>query len=649
VIVNKTIRGAEAALLIEPPVLVDDVAARAKEEAGRWAQPVRSIVVLAWAVRLVSLVDMLDALLRYQPKVIFWLGQWVPFEISEGHRIRMFMMSALLLFLASGLQRGKRMAWQITIAGLMLAPILHLGREVIWPQALVNLVLVAFLFLHRRYFVAESDPKSIRSAMIICPMLLAGLIIVGTVRMHALHKHTMGDHSWFGCAQTTVELVLVQRSTTQLAVTPQSRDLFAVLRTGGTFIALAGLLLILRPVLAQRMVRAGLKEKGRLRAQKIIEKHGADSLDAYALLTDKSYFFTASGRVVVPYVISGNLAVVLADPVGPVEERPGAISEFTFFCRRQDWEPVFYEVTEDLSLYYEEAGFSVFKIGEEARLEPTEFHLKGRDFQNLRSARNTAHKAKITFRWYDPAQGIDEALEQQLAQISRRWLDEKKAQEMTFDMGAFSLEDIRRQGAAVAINPEGRALAFATWRTYAAGRGRCLDLMRTTNKARNVMDFVLVESILRFQQLGIYDISLGCAPLANANIEPSRQAEDKAVLFLYQNLNRVYGYKSLFEFKRKYRPKWRGRYIAYHRGVHLPLIGLALVRVHSPGGIIKFLLGEEFSESSLGRAMGRVTAAWNFVARLLTGTGAIPAGVLETDITARGKHAALRESRKYRD
>ena len=201
-----------------------------------------------------------------------------------------------------------------------------------------------------------------------------------------------------------------------------------------------------------------------------------------------------------------------------------------------------------------------------------------------------AHKSNLQFFWYDAGKGVDELLERQLTDVSRQWLQSKKAHEMTFDMGAFSLEDIRRDGAGVAIDAEGKVLAFATWRPYAAGKGRCLDLMRSHHLARNVMDFVLVESILYFQQLGIHDISLGNAPLANVDIDPGHvQAEDKAVLFLYQNLTRIYACKSLFEFKRKYRPQWRGRYIAYHRGVHLPMVGLALVRVHSPGGLLKLL------------------------------------------------------------
>jgi lysylphosphatidylglycerol synthetase-like protein (DUF2156 family) len=248
-------------------------------------------------------------------------------------------------------------------------------------------------------------------------------------------------------------------------------------------------------------------------------------------------------------------------------------------------------VAEESLLHYEQAGFSVFKIGEEARLRADSFQLTGRDFQNLRTACNAARRLNIQFRWYDATRGADEALERQLAEISRQWLEGKKTREMTFDMGSYSAEDIRQYGAAVAIDPSGRALAFATWRPFAQGTGQALDLMRSLPKGRNVMDFVLVESIRHFRGQGINDISLGNAPLANAENENVRlSAEGKAVQFLFENLNRIYGYKSLFKFKSKYRPQWRGRYVAYRRGVHLPLVGLALVRVHAPGGIWKFIV-----------------------------------------------------------
>ncbi len=547
-----------------------------------------SVVLLAWFVRFSAGLNLYASLLHHRPKLVHWLAPWIPFEISEGRRLLMFLTSVLLFILASGLVRGKRVAWLLTIVALTIAPALHLGRAVIWPQLLVNGYMISFLLLHRRYFMAGSDPRSVRSALVICPLLAIALLAFGTVRLHELRDQTSGEDDWLGCGQTACELVLVQNTRTQQPLTPRMGHFFSILRTGGTSIALVGLFLTLRPVLQRRWGR----EEHRVQARALIDEYGHDPFDAYALLPDKHYFFTDDGRAVIPYVLSGNIAVALADPIGHPDMRTAAIGDFVVFCRQHDWEPVFYAATEDMLDGYRKAGFSLFKIGEGARLRAEEFHLRGGEYQNLRTLCNKARKLGVRFRWYEARSGIDTVLERQLSSISQSWIEVKRAREMSFDMGAFSLEDIREFGAAVAVDAAGTALAFATWRRFAQGRGRALDLMRHLPQARNIMDFVLVESILHFRARGITEISLGLAPLANTEHTPSQLVtEEKAVQFLFENLNHIYGYKSLFEFKRKYRPKWHGHYVAYRRGVHLPLVGLALVRVHAPEGLWKFFVG----------------------------------------------------------
>lgn len=563
-----------------PPALLSH------DQARRLLGPSWSILLLAWLVRLSAFINLMSSLLTVEPELVHWLGPWMPFEISEGIRLRMFLTSLLLFILASGLERGKRTAWLLTMATLAIAPILHLGYVAILPQMLINFALIVFLLLHHRHFVVQSDRRSVRSALIICSILTVALLTFGTVRLHDLVDETWGGDDWASCLQTAFELVLVQNAHAQGPQTITAYNFFVFLRIGGLTIALVGLYLTLRPVLAQRQIHAADREK----AKKLIDLYGDDPFDAYALLDDKSYFITADDQVVVPYVLNGNFAVALSDPIGPPPLRPGAIVDFALFCRQRDWEPVFYLVTDELIPAYKQAGLSSFKIGEGARLQADRFHLKGHDFQNLRTLRNRAHRLGIRFRWYDPAQGLDESLEHQLSQVSNRWLEMKKAREMSFDMGSFSIDHIRRHGAAVALHPAGNPLAFATWRPFAQGRGRTLDLMRALPRARNVMDFVLIESVSHFNSIGVTHINLGLAPLANTEKSPSLLvAEEKVVQFLFENLNHIYGYKSLFEFKRKYRPFWKGRYVAYRRGVQLPLVGLALVRVHAPTGIWNFL------------------------------------------------------------
>ena len=573
--------------LYAEPILEQPVPARAGETSAL-PRPHRSIVALAWLIRFSAGINLVSSLLHDPIELTHSLAAWVPFEISEGRRVLMFLTSVLLFLLAGALTRGKHIAWVWTILALAIAPAVHLGHADLWSQFLINGVVIGFLFLHRRYFMVGSDPRLLRSALTICPVLVMALLIFGTVRLHELRDETLGGDDWGSCAQTALELVLVQNSQTQYAMTHHVAHFFSLLRVGGASILLAGLVLSLQPVLSRRWNREEHREK----ARGLIGQYGCEPFDAYALMHDKQYFFTGDGRAVVPYALSGHIAVALANPIGHPGVRARAVGEFALFCRRHDWEPVFYGVTEEMVEDYRQAGFSLFKIGEGARLRAGEFHLRGGDFQNLRTICNRARKQGLRFRWYDGNESVDFALEQQLASVSQAWIEMKNAREMAFDMGVFSLEDIREHGAAVVHDPSGAALAFATWRPFRHGTGRALDLMRHLPQARNVMDFVLVESIFHLRTRGVDEISLGLAPLANTEAGPlPLMTEERVVQFLFENLNHIYGYKSLFEFKRKYRPTWHGHYVAYRRGVHLPLVGLALVRVHAAEGIWKFIVG----------------------------------------------------------
>jgi phosphatidylglycerol lysyltransferase len=548
-----------------------------------------SITILAWAVRLAAVINLIAFTQHHQSRIIYWLSAWMPFEISAGRRVLMLLTALLLFILSSGLERGKRLAWLLTIIALVFAPLIHFGYAVIWPQILLNLLLISLLIVHHRYFVAQSDRESIRSALILCPILLVCLMVVGTVRLHDLRDETSGPDSWIGCLQAACELVLVQNAHTQAPQTAETAHLFAQMRIAGTLIALIAVYLTLRPVL----IAPGASQEHRDLAARIVGEFEQDPMHSYALLGDKNFFFNSTRQAVIPYAISGRFAVALADPLGPAHAQRQAIPEFADFCRRHDWVPLFYEIPGDLVSVYRNGGFSVLKIGEDARLDPRRFDLRGRLFQNLRTLCNKARREGIQFRWKEAGSEGDEDLNRQLLSISQQWLERKKGAEMTFDMGTFSLPEIRRRGTGVALDAEGRALAFATWRNFGEGTGRALDLMRSLPGTRNLLDFVLVQSILHFKADGVVrDLSLGNAPLANADPHASPSSvEDHVVRFIYKNLNQVYAYRPLFEFKRKYRPQWRARYLAYPTGESLPLIGLALVRVHAPWGPWKFLTG----------------------------------------------------------
>ncbi|HEY8961438.1 MAG TPA: phosphatidylglycerol lysyltransferase domain-containing protein [Luteolibacter sp.] len=547
-----------------------------------------SIRVLVAAVVVMGAADLLEAMFAKPPSVLDWMENWVPLGIVENSRMLLLVSGLTLLALARGLSRHKRMAWVLSLAMLAASVVLHLTRAFDWHHALAAAVLLVPLIRWRKEFIARSDASSIRVALGLAGLLATALFVFGALglRQHSERGHFGVALTWKDCAAGSAEALIWQKSEYDHDGSRVVRAFLRTLRLGSLLGSFTVLALMLRPVMRRRLAQATPDE--RQRVSELIDEHGRDPMDSFALLSDKSYLFSAGDRSVVAYTLWRNFAVALADPIGPEDDKAEAVRQFVRFCKRQDWTPVFYCSHVAHRALYEQAGLVTFKVGEDARLSLENFNLQGGKFQNLRTAGNRARKENMEFVWYDAKPTPDHGIEAQLKLISDQWLSAKHGGEMSFDLGSFRLEDLRERGVGIVRNAEGRIEAFATWLPFHRGHGRALDLMRGSVEARNggLMDFLILECIARFRDQGVTEISLGNAPLANVRAEgddePTRP--ERATQFLFENFDRFYGYKSLFRFKRKYHPDWQGRYLAYPPGTPLPMLGLAITGVHLPEG-----------------------------------------------------------------
>ena len=93
------------------------------------------------------------------------------------------------------------------------------------------------------------------------------------------------------------------------------------------------------------------------------------SISYFALDTEKSYFFSESGKSVISYVLEGSTAVVAGDPIGPENEMDLILKQFMAFCTEQDWTIVLWQVRDKFVPLYRAAGLHLFKIGEDAVID----------------------------------------------------------------------------------------------------------------------------------------------------------------------------------------------------------------------------------------------------------------------------------------
>jgi phosphatidylglycerol lysyltransferase len=80
------------------------------------------------------------------------------------------------------------------------------------------------------------------------------------------------------------------------------------------------------------------------------------------------------------------------------------------------------------------------------------------------------------------------------------------------------------------------------------------------------MDYLFVSLMLHAQQAGYRWFNLGMAPLSGVGKSPWSPRDERLLKLIYQFGDRFYNYQGLRNYKEKFRPEWRGMYLAYPRG-----------------------------------------------------------------------------------
>jgi phosphatidylglycerol lysyltransferase len=533
----------------------------------------RMIVRLAigLATGLVGLADMLSAIV---PK-LNWdilLGVWSIVTYHGAQKLTV-VVGFFLVMLSYGLIRGKYQAWNITIVLLILSFFLHILRGGSVLAALTALALTIVLSLLFRYFQARSDPPSVKRGYIVLVLGL-GIVVFYTLTGFVVHFEKFAPLvDRFGISGVILRLL----TNTHLQVPHATQAFFfeRALPMLCVSAVLYGMISIMRPV--TKMILPNEEERHVVASNTRI--YGKNSISFFALSEEKSYFFSASRKVVIAYVLEGTVAVVAGDPIGPESELAGALQEFKAFCSQQDWTIVFWQVRNDLVNLYHTFGMHLLKIGEDAVINTQTFTLKGGAMANVRSSAKRAEKEglKVVF-YHGHVQDVEQLV--QMERISQRWVAQKGGSEMGFSMGQFNSIGDPEQVTALAIDNHNLVHAFVTFIPIYGRKGWGLDLMRRAERcAPGTMELLLSRSIEFLKSCGAEMVSLGLAPMSNANNEDASLL-DNSIDVLTHRFGNLKDSQSLFNFKKKFQPTWESRYLVFSHTLTLPKVGWSLYKAH---------------------------------------------------------------------
>ncbi len=526
--------------------------------------------VLGLATGLAGMVNMLAAIVP-RSNWDMLLGAW-PVDTSHGKYKLIVIVGFFLLMLLYGLLRGKRGAWCTAVILLLLSVFLHIlcGQILV---AVITGVVLTLLVVFSRFFRARSDPPSIWRGYI---ALLTGLGIVTLYTVGGfffLYDQLEPLVDRYGIEE--VLLRLLTNSHLSLTYGTQAFLFGRALPALCLSAVLYGIVMILRPIAAALFPN----EQEWQAASTLTHIYGRNSISYFALSADKSYFFSASRKSVISYVLEGNVAVVAGDPIGPEEEMLAVIQQFTAFCHEQDWTIVFWQVHDTLVDLYRIAGLHLVIIGENAIIMTHTFTLAGKAMANVRSSAKRAEKEGIHIVFSRRRIQNPEHLAQ-MEQISHAWLTSKGGTEMGFSMGHFDSHGDEEQVYALAIDGANQVHAFVTFVPIYGRNGWGLDLMRRATWAvPGTMELLLARSVEYLKREGADIVSLGLAPQSNVN-DTDQTFLGTSIDFLTHWFGNPGNNHSLFAFKNKFQPRWENRYLVYSNTLTLPKVGWALYHAH---------------------------------------------------------------------
>jgi lysylphosphatidylglycerol synthetase-like protein (DUF2156 family) len=524
--------------------------------------------------------------------------------------LMLFVPAILLLIVAEGLRRGRRLA-------LLTAVLIEAGAAVVtWryavqvlssldpsdpgyadahrfvvqysiPLVAIPLLVIGMLLAKRRHFQLR---MSRRTVVKVSAVVAAGFVVLGAAYVqfgYAVRDEFTPVPGVGGLAADFVERlvppvylgILNAPSAHFLPQGGAARTLYVWAGPVFWALTLGGLLL----AFWRSPTRHSAGSESRARA--LLTTYGGATLSYITTWPGHEYWITRDGRAAVAYRVIGKVALTTGDPFGVPQARHSVLAEFAAYCDQQGWSPCFYSVTAETFDAASRMGWRGMQVAEDTVLALPQLAFTGKKWQDVRTALNKAGKCGIQAVWVS-FPDAPQALRKQVRDLSQQWVAGKGLPEMGFTLGGLAELDDPHVRCLLAVDAEGRLHGVTSWLPcYRAGEpvGWTLDFMRRgADGFHGVMEFLIATAALRFKQEGAEFLSLSGAPLARAAHDPQPEGLQRLLDGVGRVLEPVYGFRSLLAFKAKFQPEYRPLYIAYPDPVALPAITNAIGRAYLP-------------------------------------------------------------------
>ena len=519
---------------------------------------------------------------------------YIPTNLWYIEHIISFVLGVCFVFVSKSLLGHIKVAWIITISSLLIIIIVNL-LEKLYINLSTFLAVYMFLSLlfHYKHFNRKPNPISFKKGIQISGILILCNIVFETANFYIYRESFKDIQSLGDSLIVTITLLFSMDNAVIEHTSTRANNLIEAVIILNILGLLCITFLLLRPIIFKAL---NSNSKDKQKVQNLIFKYGTNPISSIILENDKHYFFSQKTDGVIGYTVVNNVAVAAGDPICCNADLGLFLLEFKEYCTDNFLQICFCQISATHRKTFENLGFSLQEYGKEAIINLNEYSLAGSKVAKIRWANNKMDKLGVCVSEYLPLIKRDENIENQINIISSDWLKMKGSSELSFTLGTISLDMPFDRRYFIAKDSDGNILGFIVCFPYISKKGYFIDITRRRQSAPlGIMEKLVIGTCEILKKDGVEEVSLGLAPLANINYDKNLQSIvlHGTFKFIYQNLNSLYGFKSLYNYKKKYNPSlWESRYIAFSSKVFTPQIGYAMLKAKNPKGIHNFIFSK---------------------------------------------------------
>ncbi|MEQ6885889.1 DUF2156 domain-containing protein [Salicola sp. Rm-C-2C1-2] len=290
----------------------------------------------------------------------------------------------------------------------------------------------------------------------------------------------------------------------------------------------------------------------------LLKQYGSHS-QSFSTLQPGMHYFDVPGIGYIGYMKKWGLNFVLSDPVCAPEHRELILSRFERRVSNISYIQVSRPVMEILS---ERFGYYGTQFGAESHVNLSQWSLKGKKKQIIRTALNQAREAGITVQ--------ERFSDDHTREISNAWIRTRKckSQEIRFLIRPMDMEYRENERHFYAYQ-NGKAVGFIYFDPIYE-RNEIVSYVPNISRAnanfrQGIFYTIMAHAMETFQEEGVPRLDLGLIPLhLSADTEPQESRMLKSICRgLYERGNRFYNFKGLDFTKSRFRGEMKKTYCCH--------------------------------------------------------------------------------------